>query len=529
MSNSSLPTRRTAITGALAVGLGSGGLVGCSPHDGAGAHAALASQAGPVGPPRRGGRIRVASVSSSSADTLDPAKGAINTDYVRHYMIYSGLTQFDSNLSPRLGLAETIESGDRKVWRIKLRKGVQFHDGSTLTSADVVYSLLRHKDPATASKVKSVADQIQTANAVGRYEVEVRLEQPNADLPAILATSHFLIVRNGARDFRSANGCGPYRCRVFNPGVRTIGVRNENYWKPGRPYLDEIELIGIPDEVSRVNALLTGDVHLINAVNARSIRRIERSARHRVLETKSGLYTDLIMRQDRAPTSSPDFTAAMKSLVDRELIRKALFRGRATLANDHPIAPSNPYYLPGLPQRAYDPDRAKFLLKRAGLLNVRLPVYASPAAEGSVDMASILQESAAGIGLQLTIDRVPADGYWSTHWMRHPLTFGNINPRPTADLLFSLFFKSDAVWNESGWKNDQFDQLLFAARGEADEAKRKQMYGDMQVLVHQAGGVGVPVFISLLDAYDRRLEGFGAIPIGGLMGYSFAEYVWWAG
>jgi peptide/nickel transport system substrate-binding protein len=113
--------------------------------------------------------------------------------------------------------------------------------------------------------------------------------------------------------------------------------------------------------------------------------------------------------------------------------------------------------------------------------------------------------------------------------MRHPLTFGNINPRPTADLLFSLFFKSDAVWNESGWKNDQFDQLLFAARGEADEAKRKQMYGDMQVLVHQAGGVGVPVFISLLDAYDRRLEGFGAIPIGGLMGYSFAEYVWWAG
>jgi peptide/nickel transport system substrate-binding protein len=306
-------------------------------------------------------------------------------------------------------------------------------------------------------------------------------------------------------------------------------VRNENYWKPGRPYLDEIELIGIPDEVSRVNALLAGDVHLINAVNPRSTRRIHASQRHDLLETKSGLYTDLIMRQDRLPTGNADFTLAMKCLLDRELIRKALFRGYATLANDQPIPPSNPYYLPGLPQRVYDPERARFLLKRAGLLDVRLPVYASPAAEGSVDMASILQESAAGIGLHLAVNRVPSDGYWSNHWMRHPLTFGNINPRPTADLLFSLFFKSDADSNESGWRNPHFDQLLLAARGEADEARRKQIYGDMQVIAHDAGGVGIPVFISMLDAYDRRLRGFGSIPIGGLMGYSFAEYVWWDG
>jgi peptide/nickel transport system substrate-binding protein len=113
--------------------------------------------------------------------------------------------------------------------------------------------------------------------------------------------------------------------------------------------------------------------------------------------------------------------------------------------------------------------------------------------------------------------------------MKHPLTFGNVNPRPTADLMFSLFFKSDADWNESAWRDARFDQLLLAARAEADEAKRKQMYGDMQALVHDHGGVGIPVFISNLDGYDRRLKGFGSIPVGGLMGYSFAEYVWWEG
>jgi peptide/nickel transport system substrate-binding protein len=356
--------------------------------------------------------------------------------------------------------------------------------------------------------------------------VELRLTGPNADLPSILATSHFLIVRNGVSDFRTAVGTGPYRCKLFKPGVRTIGTRNENYWKPGRPYLDEIELISIPDEVSRVNALLSGDVQLINAVNPRSTRRILASAGHGVLETRSGLYTDLIMRQDALPTRHPDFVLAMKYLLDRELIRRALFRGYATVANDQPIPPSNPYYLADLPQRAHDPERAKFLLKRAGLLGVRLPVYASPAAEGAVDMGSILQEAAAGIGLRLAVNRVPADGYWSNHWMKHPLTFGNVNPRPTADLLFSLFFKSDAAWNESGWKNARFDQLLLAARGEADEVKRKQMYGDMQVLVHQSGGVGIPVFISALDAHDRRLKGLASIPLGGLMGYAFAEHVW---
>jgi peptide/nickel transport system substrate-binding protein len=248
-----------------------------------------------------------------------------------------------------------------------------------------------------------------------------------------------------------------------------------------------------------------------------------------VMETRSGLYTDLIMRQNEQPTGHPDFVLAMKHLFDRELIKKALFRGYAVVANDQPIPPGHPYYFAGLPERAYDPEKARFLLNRAGLLNVRLPVYASPAAEGSVDMASILQETAGRIGLRLAVNRVPSDGYWSKHWMKHPLSFGNTNPRPTADLLFSLFYKSDADWNESGWKDPRFDQLLLAARGEADEVRRKQMYADLQVLVHDHGGVAIPVFISSLDGYDARLKGLSPIPMGGLMGYTFAEHVWWEG
>lgn len=520
-------SRRELIGGALGAGLtaSAGGLLlsGC----GHSAKHAIINRRAAAGPPRYGGRIRVASLASSTADTLDPAKAALSTDYIRHNMFYNGLTRYDRSLNAQPELAESIDTTDQQSWRVKLRKDVAFHDGKALTSDDVVFSLLRHKLAATGSKVKAIADQFAEVRADGSDEVLIQLTGPNVDLPALLAQSQFLIIRDDTTQFHTANGTGPFKCAEFRPGERTIGVRNPNYWKHGRPYLDSIELIGIPDEISRVNALLSGDVHLINAVSPLSTRRIDETAGYTVMATPSGLYTDLVMQQTMLPTGNPHFTLAMKYLFDRELIQRAIFGDYATIANDQPIPPTNRYFNPEIPQRPYDPDRAKYHVRMAGLTGARLPMFASPAAEGSVDMASVLQEYGSKVGLSLAVNRVPADGYWSAHWMKHPLTFGNTNPRPTADLLFSLCYKSDAAWNESHWNNPTFDRLLVEARGEPDERRRKTLYGEMQQLVHDQCGVAIPVFISLIDGNDQRLKGLYPIPIGGLMGYLFADQVWW--
>lgn len=502
--------------GLIGAGLAGAGLLALPPSTSA------------IATPRRGGSIRVASIVSSTADTLDPAKGATATDYVRHYMLYNGLTNPGEDLRPRLALARTIESADRITWSVQLHKGVRFHDGAELTSADVVWSLRRHADPKLGSKMATIAKQFAEVRADGRYGIRIRLTGANTDLPAILSQSHYLIVRNG--EVRpSGNGTGPFRLAEFKPGIRTVVLRNPDYWVPGRPYLDRIELIAIPDEVSRVNALLAGDVQLINAVSPHSTKRIEATSKYAVMATPSALYTDLVMRRDGLPTGNPDFVQAIKHLIDRPLVKRALFRNYATIANDQPIPPFHPYYNPAVPQTQLDLDKARWHLRRAGLTGVRLPMYASPAAVGSVDMASILQEYGARVGLNLAVNRVPADGYYSTHWMRHPMSFGNTNPRPTADLIFSLFFKSDADWNESGWNNPRFDRLLVQARGEPDEAVRKNLYGEMQALVHDHCGLAIPVFIALIDGYDRRLRGLRRIPIGAFMGYQFAEHVWWDG
>lgn len=477
--------------------------------------------------PRYGGRIRVAAMSSSTADTTDPAKGALSTDYIRHHMLYSGLTEYGVDLRPRLALAETIESRDQINWRVKLRPGIRFHDGKLLNAEDVVYSLMRHQNPAIGSKVRPIASQLAEARATGPLDLTITLTGPNVDLPSMLAASHFLIIAAGTTDFSRPNGTGPYRIKSFVPGVSTIVTRNDDFWKPGKPYLDEIELIGIPDEVSRVNALLSRDVHLIVAVNPRSMRRIKESGTHDLLETSSGLYTNLIMRRDGGITGNPDFVLGMKYLFDRELVKRALFRGSAQIANDHPIPPFHPFYRADLPQRTFDLDRAKYHFAKAGVGRSPLSIYASPAAEGSVDMGSVLQEYGARAGLNLAVNRMPADGYWSTHWMKHPLSFGNTNPRPTADLVFSLFYKSTAAWNETGWKNERFDQLLLEARATADDSLRGQMYGEMQEIVRDQGGTAIPVFINMTDGYDNRLKGLYPVPVGGLMGYAFAEHVWW--
>ncbi|GKT23031.1 ABC transporter substrate-binding protein [Acidovorax sp. SUPP3334] len=440
-------------------------------------------------------------------------------------MLYNGLFSLDGSLTPQPALAESFATQDAKTWVFTLRKGVTFHDGKALSPADVVFSILRHKDPATASKAKVLADQIETVKATGPAEVTMELSAPNADLPVILGTFHFHIVKDGTTDFNAGIGTGPYKLKEFKPGMRSLMVRNDAYWKPGKPYLDEIEFVGIGDESARVNALLSGGMDLVASVNPRAVARVKGTPGYAIFVTQSGQYSDLILRKDMGPGANPDFIMAMKYLFDREQMKKSIALDYAVIANDQPIDPTNRFYFKDLPQRTFDLDKAKFHLQKSGVTG-KVPVVTSPAAMYSTETALLLQQSGQRIGLELDIKRMPADGYWSNHWLNSPVGFGNVNPRPSADTILTQFFKSDAAWNESRWKSPQFDQLLLASRAETDLAKRRQMYADMQTMIHQEAGIGIPLFLASIDGHSTKLKGLSPIPLGGLMGYSFAEHVW---
>lgn len=476
--------------------------------------------------PVSGGSLKAAGWSSSTADTLDPAKASLSTDYVRCCSFYNRLTILDQSGKPQMELADAIESKDAKTWTVKLKSGVTFHDGKPLTSDDVVFSLKRHLDPAVGSKVAKIAAQMTGFKAVDKQTVEITLADANADLPTILSLHHFMIVADGTTDFSKANGTGAFVKEVFEPGVRSVGIKNKNYWKSG-PNVDSFEYFAISDDNARVNALLAGDIHLAATINPRSMRLVEAQGDGFTLsKTTSGSYTNLNMRLDMEPGNKRDFIEGMKSLVNREQIVKSALRGLGEVGNDQPISPANFFHDPNLKPRDFDPEKAKFHFEKAGVLGQSIPIIASDAANSSIDMAMIIQAAGAEIGMKLDVQRVPSDGYWDNYWLKAPIHFGNINPRPTPDILFSLLYSSDAPWNESHYKSEKFDKMLIEARGSLDQEKRKSIYNEMQAMVAQEAGTIIPAYISNVDATTAKLKGLEPSPLGGQMGYAFAEYVW---
>ncbi|AYG68517.1 MULTISPECIES: ABC transporter substrate-binding protein [unclassified Rhizobium] len=476
--------------------------------------------------PKSGGNLKAAGWSSSTADTLDPAKASLSTDYVRCCSLYNRLTFIDKAGVTQMELAESIESKDAKTWTVKLRKGVTFHDGKELTADDVVFSLKRHLDPGVGSKVAKIAAQMTGFKAVDTSTVEIALADPNADLPTILALHHFMIVANGTTDFSKGNGTGAFVLETFDPGNRSVVVKNKNYWKSGQPYLDSFEFFAISDDNARVNALLSGDIHYAASINPRAMKLIDGQSGFTLSKTTSGNYTNLNMRLDMTPGNKKDFIDGMKSLVNREQIVKSALRGLGEVANDQPVSPANIYHNNDLKPKAFDPDKAKFHFQKAGVLGQSIPVVASDAATSSIDMAMIIQAAGADIGMKLDVQRVPSDGYWDNYWLKAPIHFGNINPRPTPDILFSLLYASNAPWNESQYKSEKFDKMLVEARGLLDQAKRKQIYAEMQVMVAEEAGTIIPAYISNVDALSSKVNGLEANPLGGMMGYAMAEYLW---
>ncbi|MGR3248755.1 MAG: ABC transporter substrate-binding protein [Paracoccus sp. (in: a-proteobacteria)] len=476
--------------------------------------------------PVSGGHLRGAGWSSSTADTLDPAVASLSTDYVRCCAFYNRLTFLDEGSKLRMELAESIESDDAQTWQVRLRPDVAFHDGKTLTAADVVYSMNRHKDPAVGSKAAAIAEQMTEITAVDDRTVRFALAAPNADLPVILALHHFMILADGTTDFGTANGTGAFICEEFEPGVRSIGRRNPNYFKDQLPYLESFEYFAISDNNARVNALLSGDIHVAASINPRSMRLLEGQNHVETSVTTAGNYTNLNIRLDLSPGDREGFVEGMKYLMNREVIVNSVLRGLGQLGNDQPVSPMDRYHNPNLPPREYDPERASAAFDRAGLLGQEIEIITSDAPNSGVDYAMVVQQAGTEAGMNFRVQRVPADGYWSNYWLQSPIHFGNINPRPTPDILFSLLYASDAPWNESQYKSEKFDSMLVEARGMLDDERRKEIYWEMQEMIANEAGTIIPAYISNVDAISSKLKGLRPNPLGGQFGYAFAEYVW---
>jgi len=327
--------------------------------------------------PKKGGTLRYASNLHGPDDKVDPRLFTSNIDYSRGRAVYNGLVQLGENITPMPELAtEWTPNSDASEWTFTIRKGVKFHDGSDLTPEDVVYSMNRHLGEKSTSVIKSVMSSVKEWKKSGPMEVKAILNGPNADLPILLGLFQNKVIK--ADSTGDWNGTGPFTSESFEPGVKSVHKRNENYWREGAN-LDAIELTAITDPVARVNALISGDVQIASNIEPKAFRQIDSADNVSLSSIPAALQLGICCLKNSAPGENDDFVKGMQFLQDRERIVKRILKGKGSIGNDTPISSAHGAdFCSELPQREFDLDKAKFHCPTA---NSQLAIQFAPGAK----------------------------------------------------------------------------------------------------------------------------------------------------
>lgn len=458
--------------------------------------------------PRKGGHMRIAMGHGSTSDTLDPATIENGIQWCASYAVANTLTELapDGSLVPALA-TEWAASPDARTWTFRLRKGVEFHNGKTMTAEDVIASINYHRGEASKSVGKPILSSVTDIRSDGPDTVVITLSGGNAGFPYSFDSATFCIypAKDGGIDWQ-AGGSGGYLLKSADPGVRYEFERNPNYWRDDRAHAASVELLSIKDATARNSALLTDSVDVVDQVDLKTVKRIARVPNIVVEEGAGPLHYVFPMLSQTAPFDNPDLRRALKHAIDRDDMVKKILSGHGVVGNDHPIGPSYRYHAGDIEQNAYDPDKARHFMKKSGLGDITLNLSAADAAfAGAVDAAQLFQASAAKAGIKINVVREPNDGYWSNVWGKKPWVASYWGGYATADEMFSTGYAPGAAWNDTQWDHGRFNELMVAARAELDDARRREMYRDMQIILRDEGGTIVPMFANVVIARNSKI------------------------
>jgi peptide/nickel transport system substrate-binding protein len=477
--------------------------------------------------PTQGGHLRLGMGGGSTTDGLNPTTYLEWVPANIGYQIMNGLVEIDEHnqATPELLLNWEAKPGAAE-WVFDVRKDITFSNGKTLDADDIIYSINLHRGNSS-SPAKPTLSSITDIKKLSANQIQILMSSGNADLPFLLSDYHLLVVPNGFTDWKTPIGTAGYVLEHYEPGVRAITKKVRPYWKTGCGNVESIETLIINDVSARTAALLSGQADAINNLDARTVDLLKKRPRVQVIRSAAGQHGLFVMNCTDAPFKDNNVRMAMKYAIDRQQILDTVLHGYGHIGNDQPIPITNEFYDSSLPQHSYDPDKAKFYLKKAGQSSVTVELNVSDVAfTGATDAAQLFQQTAAAAGVTVNLKQQPADGYWDNIWMKAPFCASYWGGRPTADQMLTIAYKSDAPWNDTFWKNPDFDKLLIAARVELDHAKRKEMYGQMQGMISSTGGALIPIFIDYLDAASSRVQGVKPNPLFSFMGQRIGEKVW---
>jgi peptide/nickel transport system substrate-binding protein len=465
--------------------------------------------------PRNGGTLRLGMVGASTTDNLDIGSYADSVMIVVGRGLFNGLVEWGEDGRPKPDLASSWEPRNgARDWVFNLRKGVKFSDGNEFTADDAIYSLNYHRGDSESGGRRAVS-AITDIKKLDRYQIQISLNAPDADLPCALTDYHVLMAPDGFVNWDNPVGTGAFYLDRFEPGVRISLKKNPDFWKEGRGHLDGAEIYVISDPSARFNALKSGLVDVINRADRRTASLLEKSSGLKLSRAAGGYHLVAAMQIDKPPYDNAELRIALKLAINRDQILKAVFNGYGTIGNDHPISPSDPFFNSELPQRKHDPDQAAFHFRKAGLVDPKIALQVCETVPlGALDMAQLIQANCGACGLKMDIDKQPADEFWENVWLKGPFVASYWDGRAAATQMLSIGYGANSPLNETHWKSDRFEKLLADAKGEVDEAKRRPYIWEMQRMLHDEGGSIIPVFRDWLDAHNEKVG--GEVPTGGL-------------
>lgn len=478
----------------------------------AGASAALTGRANAA--PKHGGILRVAA--DFQPTNLDPIAGSQGGDFRFLYPIYQSLVDWNpATLQPIPGLALKWQFTDNQTLVLELRQGVRFHDGTPFDAAAAKFNLDRSKtDPK--SNIKNDLASVDSIAVSGPFQLTLKLNRPNTALPSILAERSGLMaspaaIRKFGADFgRNPVGTGPWKFVLWRDNDILSVRRNDNYWQPGRPYLDGIDFHIIADTNIGLRSVIAGENDLVTSLS---------SAQKTVVNANAGLASSFDTSQAmfpiwlnyaRKPFDDVRVRQALNYAIDRNGYDKATEAGLNEIANG--VFPKAHWaYDPSIQNRyPYDPAKARELLAAAGLRSGFEMSLIGPTDERSRQRQQVVIAQLQAVGIRVNLMGFSVNDAIKSFFTDKKgdallILWGG---RPDPSMTLRDLFSKDSFYNPARTEPEGFGDALATTEASQDLSVRAKLLSKAQHIVSDNALMVPLVFDSQFVVYAKKVKGY---------------------
>ena len=437
--------------------------------------------------PRSGGTLTMAI--EAEPQHIDPHLSQSNLVTSIVDLCYGYLWRWDYDFAQFVpDLAKSWQWKTSTEFTVTLRSGAKFHNGREVVADDVVYSVNRIKDPKTGSPSASYLDPIVKIESTGKYTLSISLKAPWFGLQDIFARHVAIVPQEAVKqygDLRThAVGTGPFVLETWTPGYEMRFAKFKNYWMEGKPYLDKVVLRFMPEYNTAKNALLSGEIDMINWPDSADIDSLKanKNLDLHFYNLLAVMYVNI--NTSKGPLANADVRKAIALATDRNAYNTALYRGMGTVAWS-PVLKSQPYYKSAW-ETKQDLAAAKALLKKAGYPNgFDVRILALKGAEEI--MGEVLQADLAKINIrgEVTIAEIPIalDAIFTKEDFDLAVLGDAISPDPDMFVSNYLVPNGPAAGATGRWKNDRVIELAAKGKLTLDIGSRAKIYQEIYDIV----------------------------------------------